>query len=288
MHLSLGRRAIADPNKDAAGTLSRFQTPAPGDYPVRATKDGDIATVRLDHSPGASNKVALFLPKGFDPAKPAVIMPYFHGHGGGIDDALTRQKLAEQAAKSGKNIAFVIPQLGEKSEIKDAFRNPQYAAKFLDESAAALAKLYTQRHPDADAQKVGQAFRDMPVVPLTYSGGYQATWPVLKDPRVKGVVALDSMYSSAKPFIDFSRREDAPFVSVTVGPSTKGHTEKFAENAARRNIAVTPMKGEHGTLVQNALDGVLQTISVEDNKRVVLSGTVEKPVLASSKAPRPG
>lgn len=287
MHLSLGRRAIADPNKDAAGTLSRFQTPAPADYPVRATKDGDIATVRLDHSPGASNKVALFLPKGFDPSKPAVIMPYFHGHGGGIDDALTRQKLAEQAAKSGKNIAFVIPQLGSKSEIKSAFRSPQYAAQFLDESAAALAKLYKQTHPEADNDQVKKAFKDMPVVPLTYSGGYQATVQTLKDPRVKGVVALDSMYNSATPFIDFANRPDAPFVSVTFGPSTSAHTGDFIQKT-RGNTAVTAMEGDHGSLVQNALQGVLQTISLEDNGGVALLGAREKPVLASSKAPRPG
>ncbi|TAL39562.1 MAG: hypothetical protein EPN97_02570 [Alphaproteobacteria bacterium] len=280
---------IADPNKDAAGTLSRFQTPAPGDYAVRATKDGDIATVRLDHAPGATGKVALFLPKGFDPSRPAVIMPYFHGHGGGIDDALNRQKLTEQAAKSGKNIAFVIPQLGEKSEIKDAFRKPEYAAKFLDEAAGALSKLYTQTHPGADAEKVSQSFKDMPIVPLTYSGGYQATWPTLKDPRVKGVVALDSMYSSAKPFIDFSRRADEPFVSVTVGPSTKGHVDEFEKASMKGNTVVTPMKGGHGELVQSALGGVLETISIEaDGRPSLAAGATEKQVLASLRSPKPG
>lgn len=266
--------------------MSKFQTPAPGDFAVRSTKEGDIATVRLDHAPGATNKVALFLPKGFDPSKPAIIMPYFHGHGGGIDDALTRQKLTEQAAKSGKNIAFVIPQLGSQSEIKDAFRNPRYASQFLDESAGALAKLYTQTHPGVDAEKVSQSFKDMPIVPLTYSGGYQATWPTLKDPRVKGVVLLDSMYSSAKPFVDFSKRPDEPFVSVTVGPSTKGHVNEFEKDAAKGNTVVTPMKGGHGELVQSALGGVLDTISIDAGGRPLL--TPERQVLASARPPKPG
>jgi hypothetical protein len=240
----------------------------------------------LDHSPGTTNKVALFLPKGFDPSRPAIIMPYFHGHGGGIDDALTRQKLTEQAAKSGKNIAFVIPQLGEKSEIKNDFRDPQYAAKFLDESAAALAKFYAQSHPGADGEKTARSFKDMPVVPLTYSGGYLATWPVLKDPRVKGVVLLDSMYSSAKPFVEFSKRADAPFVSVTVGPSTKPHVDAFEKGAAKENTVVTRMKGGHGELVQNALGGVLDTISIDSDGKLSLAATSEKPALL--KAPRPG
>ena len=244
--------------------------------------------VKLDHSPGASNNVALFLPKGFDPSKPAIVMPYFHGHGGSIDDALTRQKLTEQAAKSGKNIAFVIPQLGSKSEIKDAFNNPQYASQFLDESARALAKMYAQTHPGADAQKTAAQFKDMPIVPLTYSGGYQATWPVLKDPRVKGVVAMDSMYSSAQPFIDFANRPDAPFVSVTVGPSTAKHTGTFEKGVSKGNTVVTPMKGGHGELVQTALGDVLRTISADAGGKPLLAGvSSEKPVLAAIKAPRP-
>ena len=264
--------------------MSRFQAPTPA---VRTTAEGDLATVLLDHSPGASNKVALFLPKGFDPSKPAIIMPYFHGHGGSIDDTLTRQKLTEQAAKSGKNIAFVIPQLGSKSEIKDAFGDPKYASQFLDEAAGALAKLYTQTHPGDDAGQVKKAFQDMPVVPLTYSGGYLATWPTLKDPRVKGVVLLDSMYTSAKPFVEFSKRADAPFVSVTVGPSTKLHVDAFEKGAARGNTSVMRMKGAHGELVQTALAGVLQTISVDAAAKPVLAGTAEKPVHASVKPPRP-
>lgn len=285
-----GRIQIAEPTQQTQGTtLSRFQTPAPGDYAVRSTKDGDIATVQLDRSPGASNKVALFLPKGFDPSKPAIIMPYFHGHGGGIDDALTRQKLTEQAAKSGKNIAFVIPQLGSKSEIKDAFRNPQYATQFLDQSAAALAKLYTQQHPGTDAAQTAQAFRDMPVVPLSYSGGCVGTAMTLKDSRVKGVLMMDSMYNTAAPFIEFSKRADAPFLSVTVGPTTQGHTDTFKAQAVKGNYTVTPMKDKdgHGELMQTALAGVLQTLSLDAAAKPVLAGTAEKPVLASVKPPRP-
>jgi hypothetical protein len=127
----------------------------------------------------------------------------------------------------------------------------------------------------------------MPVVPLTYSGGYQATWPVLKDSRVKGVIALDSMYSSAQPFIDFANRADAPFVSLTVGPSTAKHAETFEKGVSKGNTAVTPMKGGHGELVQTALADVLQTLSVDAGGKP-LAGVSEKPAQLSARAPRPG
>jgi hypothetical protein len=83
----------------------------------RSGPHGDIAYLKLKHSPGASGTAALFLPKGFDISRPAILMPYFHGNYGGIEDALQRQNIAEIADKSGKNIAFVIPQVGYSGRI---------------------------------------------------------------------------------------------------------------------------------------------------------------------------
>lgn len=273
--------AIAGPTDSA---ISRFQ--GSGEQ-YRSTPDGDIATLKMDSAPGATKEVALFLPKGFDPSKPAIIMPYFHGHGGGINDALTRQKLTEQAARSGKNIAFVIPQLGSKSEFNNEFRKPENVEKFLNDSGEALAKLYVRNHPEADAGKTAQQFSQMPVVPLSYSGGYRATWGTLANPRVQGVVLLDSMYSSPQPFIDFTHRGDRPFVSVTYGGSTEGNSKEFEKNAARSTKVVAPMQGSHGELVQNALSARLDALVIPENGRVTMAGVAEKPSIAFARTQAP-
>jgi hypothetical protein len=241
----------------------------------------------MDSAPGATKEVALFLPAGFDPSKPAVIMPYFHGHGGSINDTLTRQKLTEQAAKSGKNIAFVIPQLGPMSEFNADFRKPENVDKFLNDSGAALAKLYTETHPGADAAQTERSFGAMPVVPLSYSGGCRATWNTLTNPRVQGAVLLDSMYNTEQPFIDFTHRGDKPFVSATYGASTETRTQNFAKNAARGTKVITPMKVGHGELVQNALGERLEAITIPQNGRVTMTGVEEKINLAAVR-PQPG
>lgn len=256
--------------------------------PSRSGPHGDLAIVRMDSAPGATKEVALFLPTGFDPTKPAVIMPYFHGHGGSISDTLTRQKLAEQAAKSGKNIAFVIPQLGQMSEFNADFRKPENVDKFLNDSAAALAQLYTGAHPGSDAGETQRAFGAMPVVPLSYSGGCRATWQTLTNPRVQGVVLLDSMYNSEQPFIDFTHRGDKPFVSVTYGGSTEDRTQNFARQAARGTKVLAPMKVSHGDLVQNALGGQLDALTIPaDGGRVTMQGVAENIRLAGTRPQGP-
>lgn len=280
--ISRGAIAIAGPD-NSTQAASKFLAPMPA---AVSTPEGDMAKVRLDHSPGKTNDVALFLPKGFDPSKPAILMPYFHGHGGGIQDAFERQKLAEIAAKSGKNIAFVIPQLGAKSDIKPEYRDPAYAQKFLNEAADALGGLYTKTHPGADGAQVSAEFHDMPVVPLSYSGGYQATLPNLKLPQVKGVVLLDSMYSNSSYFTDFTKRADAPFVSVTYGPSTADHTLDFAQHAAPGTAQVKPMAGTHADLVQHALGDALQTLSIQADNKVALAAPETK-MAAVARLPRP-
>lgn len=274
--------AIAGPTDNVT---SRF-TGANGQ--PRTTPHGDLAIVKMDSSPGATKEVALFLPTGFDPAKPAVIMPYFHGHGGSISDALTRQKLAEQAAKSGKNIAFVIPQLGPMSEFNADFRKPENAEKFLNDSGAALAKLYTETHPGADAAETERAFGAMPVVALSYSGGCRATWQTLSNPRVQGAVLLDSMYNSEQPFIDFTHRGDKPFVSATYGESTATRTQNFAKNAARGTKVIAAMTVSHGEVVQNALGAQLDALTIPaDGGRVTMAGVAENIKLATQRPQGP-
>ena len=244
--------------------------------------------VHLDHAPGATHETALFLPKGFDPSKPAILVPYFHGHGGSIPDSFERQKMAELAAKSGKNIAFVIPQLGSKSEITQDFRNPATAAKFLNEAADGLTRLYAHNHPEADPAKVSKSFHDMPVVTMTYSGGYQAAWSTLTLPQVKGAIVLDSMYGTATPFVNFSKREDAPFVAVKFGPSTEGHVREFIAGAKKGSFTVAPNPTDHGSLVQNTLAGALQSLNVDATGKVTYSGLSDKaPVIAANRTAVP-
>jgi hypothetical protein len=101
---------------------------------------------------------------------------------------------------------------------------------------------------------------------------------------VKGVLLLDSMYGSAEPFVSFSRRADAPFVSVMYGSSTAGHTDEFRKEGAKRNSVIKPSPAAHDVLVQTALGDVLQTLSV-DGEGVRLAGTKNKVTAPAPKAP---
>lgn len=230
--------------------------------------------MKLDHAPGASGQTALFIPKGFDASKPAVIIPYFHGHRGGkhgslngIEHAFEVQNLAELAAKSGKNVVFVIPQLGNQSDTRPEFAKPGEAAKFLDESAVALSKVYAETS-GADQAASEEAFKKMSVIPLSYSGGYRAAEHVVGDKRVAGAVLLDTLYGNVKPYTDLSAR--AP-VLVLASPSTGNGTNAFKQGAKTDNVAVLPIKNDqHADLVQTALPDTLAAISFNADGKVML------------------
>jgi len=85
-------------------------------------------------------------------------------------DILDRQKVPAQISASGINAVLVAPQFAVNARDSSAgkFWEPGAFDRFIREAAGKLASL----HGDPRAS---QAFSNMPVVIVAYSGGYLAT-----------------------------------------------------------------------------------------------------------------
>jgi hypothetical protein len=141
--------------------------------------------------------VLLSIPKGFDPKKPVLIVLYFHGNLAKLTrDVRDRQQVPRQVAESGLNAVLVAPQLAVDALDSSAgrFWEPGFFARFLDETAARLAKLYGQESTRA-------VFAHAPVVMVAYSGGYlPAVWSVYAggaQNRVRGMILLDALFAES-------------------------------------------------------------------------------------------
>ncbi len=163
----------------------------------------------------SDRRVLLSIPKGFDPNKPALIVLYFHGNLAKLArDVRDRQQVPRQVAESGLNAVLVAPQLAVDALDSSAgrFWEPGFFARFLDEAAARLAKLYG--HESAHA-----AFANAPVAIVAYSGGYlPAVWSIHAGgarERVRGMILLDALFAeSDKVAAWLAARPPAFFVSA--------------------------------------------------------------------------
>src|SRR5262249_35799089 len=105
-------------------------------------------------------RVLLHVPASFDPARPALIVVYFHGHGATIErDVVNRQQVPRQVAESGLNAVLVAPQfaLDAADSSSGNFWQAGVFARFLDEAAGRLAHL-------AGEPRLAEVFRAARVV----------------------------------------------------------------------------------------------------------------------------
>lgn len=146
-------------------------------------------------------RTLLFVPKTFDPAKPAVIIVYFHGNLATLErDVRLRQRVPQQVAESGLNAVLVAPQLAINALDSSAghFWEKGFFARFLDEAAVHLSEM----------SGVGtDTFRTLPVVIVAYSGGYlPAIYSAERggaSERLRGVVLLDALFGEADRYGDW-------------------------------------------------------------------------------------
>ena len=142
----------------------------------------------------SDNRVLVHVPAGFDARKPGVILVFFHGHGATLErDVRDRQLLPKQISESGINAVLVAPQLAYDAADSSAgkFWERGGFKRFMAEAAEQLAHVYGDT-------RATEAFAKMPVVIVSYSGGFVTAAYSLQvgglGSRVKGVVLLDSLY----------------------------------------------------------------------------------------------
>ena len=173
----------------------------------------------------------LYLPPGFDANKPSLIVIYLHGQGATLErDVMARQSIPRQIADSGQNVALVAPQLAYDAPDSSAgsFWTPGHFAKYLDEAAERLMRLYGDR-------RAGPHFNAAGVVVVSYSGGYlSAAYALVQGGaahRIKGVILMDSLYGDEDKFAAWAAaRRRLAFLLSAYTDSTKD------ENATLRGL----------------------------------------------------
>ncbi|WP_421916697.1 hypothetical protein [Mesorhizobium sp.] len=181
----------------------------------------------------------LAVPRGFDPAKPAVIVVFFHGNGATLQrDVVERQRVFAQVEASGLNAVLVAPQFAVNALDSSAgnFWTPGAFTSFLEEAGQGLAKLTGAKASRFDA---------MPIVLAAYSGGYNPAAAVLKNGdagvRLRGVILLDAVFDEADVFAGW----------IAGNATSRFFVSAYGDSSAPGNAAIVRLLGSHGVRVSS-------------------------------------
>ena len=179
----------------------------------------------------------LYLPTGFNPALPFLIVLYLHGQGATLErDVMARQGVPRQIAQSGQNVVLVAPQLAFDAADSSAgnFWKPGHFAQYIDEAAERLMRLYGDK-------RAGPKFNAAPVVLVAYSGGYLSAAYSLERGgaahRIKGVILMDALYGDEEKFAGWvAARRRLGFLLSAYTESTHDENGNLQGMLAKRKI----------------------------------------------------
>ncbi|MFL6836732.1 MAG: alpha/beta hydrolase [Bradyrhizobium sp.] len=185
------------------------------------------------------SRVLVHVPETFDVKKPGVIVVFFHGNGATLErDVRDRQVVPQQISDSGVNAVLLAPQLAVDAADSSAgkFWQPGGFKRFMDESAAHLARLYGD-------PKSAQAFANMPIVIVGYSGGFLPTaWSLDvggATNRVRGVFLLDAVYGELDKFASWIESNRSGFFVSSYTRYTRRHDAELMAMLREKGITVT-------------------------------------------------
>lgn len=197
------------------------------------------------------SRVLVHVPETFDVRKPGVIVVFFHGNGATLErDVRDRQLVPQQISDSGVNAVLLAPQLAVNAADSSAgkFWQPGGFKRFIDESSTHLARLYGD-------PKSAQAFANLPIVIVGYSGGFVPTaWSLDVGGipnRVRGVFLLDAVYGELDKFASWIEKNRTGFFVSSYTRYTK-----------RRDQELMQMLRDKGIAVSESMDGPLRPGSV--------------------------
>jgi hypothetical protein len=256
----MSRFARLPPTTEPKTTLADFETApfpytgmVPGiDRPFLTTSDKDDrghvnfrGRVLWESKTFSDDHVLLHIPPGFDPKRPAVMVVFFHGHGATLArDVRDRQHLPDQISAAGTNAVLVAPQFAYDAADSSAgkFWEDDGFKRFLDEAAQKLAALY------GDPRSTS-AFAKMPIVLVSYSGGFGPTLSVLArggaNARIRGIVMLDSLYAGVDQFADWIANNRSGFFISAYTPYTAGHNADLKHLLAGRSVPYSSQLSDH-------------------------------------------
>jgi hypothetical protein len=197
------------------------------------------------------SRVLVHVPETFDVRKPGVIVVFFHGNGATLErDVRDRQLVPQQISDSGVNAVLLAPQLAVNAADSSAgkFWQPGGFKRFIDESASHLARLYGD-------PKSTQAFANLPIVIVGYSGGFLPTAWSLEvggiSNRVRGVFLLDAVYGELDKFASWIEKTRSGFFVSSYTRYTKQRDQEL----------MALLRGK-GITVSESMDGPLRPGSV--------------------------
>lgn len=217
------------------GTGKPFLDARQGKRRGHTTLRGDVCWEDQTYS---DRRSLLYLPAGFNPQLPSLIVIFLHGQGATLErDVIARQGIPRQVSESGQNVALVAPQLAFDAPDSSAgnFWKPGHLAAYIDEAAERLMRLYGDR-------RAGARFNAAPVLIVAYSGGYLsaafslahggATW------RIKGVILMDSLYGDEDKFAAWiATRRHTGFLLSAYTDSTREENGALKALLAKKRIA---------------------------------------------------
>ena len=185
------------------------------------------------------SRVLVHVPETFDVRKPGVIVVFFHGNGATLErDVRDRQLVPQQISDSGVNAVLLAPQLAVNAADSSAgkFWQPGGFKRFIDESASHLARLYGD-------PKSAQAFANLPIVIVGYSGGFLPTAWSLEvggiPNRVRGVFLLDAVYGELDKFASWIEKNRTGFFVSSYTRYTKRHDQELMQMLRDKGVTVT-------------------------------------------------
>src|SRR5215212_9665550 len=197
------------------------------------------------------SRALMHVPETFDIRRPGAIVVFFHGNGATLErDVRDRQMVPRQISDSGVNAVLLAPQLAVDAADSSAgkFWQPNGFKRFMDESTAHLARLYGD-------PKSAQAFANMPIVIVGYSGGFLPTAWSLEvggiTNRVRGVFLLDAVYGELDKFASWIENNRSGFFVSSYTRYTKRNDEELMQ-----------ILFDRGTTVTESMDGPLRPGSV--------------------------
>ena len=185
------------------------------------------------------NRTLMHVPENFDIRKPGVIVVFFHGHGATLErDVRDRQMVPQQISASGVNAVLLAPQLAVNAADSSAgkFWQPGGLKRFVTESADHLAELYGD-------PRAAQAFANMPVIIVGYSGGFMPTAWSLEvgglGNRVRGVFLLDAVYGELDKFASWIENNRSGFFVSSYTRGTERHQRDLMQMLREKGVAVS-------------------------------------------------
>jgi hypothetical protein len=244
------------------------------------TPSGDVLLEGITYS---DDRALMYVPAGFDPRRPALMVMFFHGHGSIIERTVMNETdLPRQITESGTNAVLVAPQFAYDAADSSPgkFLRPGAFARFIDEAATRLARLMTPT--GVNLQPLSGVFNKAPVMLVAFSGGYKPAAYVLARGgaahRIHSVVLLDALYDEEDKFAAwFAGARPRAFLASLYTESTAANQVKLRDMLAKRRITSTsslPASLSRGTAV------FIASGSIDRHARFVLEGPPRDPVKA--------